>query len=166
MNGAIRVGGHLLVGLSVLLSPGAGSAQKPRAFITAFEFDVSDTAARREVALDRRLMLRVDRFEGARGAAMGWTVSVRRTPVTEESSNLLYHSRTLHGAYPTDLFAWNTRERYFGDARTLPVYGYPFEIDVRCLRCTVAGDSSDAYYTSGTVRVRWRRLRYANPPPL
>jgi len=155
-----------VVGMSILLAPDAIGAQKPRPFVSAFQFDVSDTTALREVALDRRLVLRVRREAEARGPAMGWSVAVSRRPTTPESSNLLYHSRTLHGAYPSDLFAWHLRTHWFPDLRTLPVYGYPFEVEIRCDRCTVSGDSSEARFSSGTVRVRWRSLPRANPPPL
>jgi hypothetical protein len=115
----------LLVGLSVFLAPSAGSAQQARGFVTAFAFDVSDTTERRSVSLDRQLELRVERHGALRQtSAMGWTVAVSRKPVTGDNRrNLLYHSRSLHGAYPTDLYAWQWRTQLFGDVRSLPVYG-------------------------------------------
>ena len=100
-------------------------------------------------------------------SAMGWTVAVSRKPVTREKrDNLLYHSRSLHGAYPTDMFAWQMRTNVLGDVRSLPVYGYAYEVELRCDGCAVAGDSTDAHFTAGTVQVRWRALRRANPPPV
>jgi hypothetical protein len=159
---------HLFAGLSALLALRASGAQKTHEFVTAFDFDVSDTTERRSVSLDRQLELRVERYGALHQAsAMGWTVAVSRKPVTGDNRrNLLYHSRSLHGAYPTDLYAWQWRTQLFGDVRSLPVYGYPYEVEVRCERCTVAGDGTDAYFTAGTVRVRWRTLPRANRPPV
>jgi hypothetical protein len=115
--------------------------------------------------LGNRLIVRVERQVDAKGTVMGWYLAVYRIPATTESRNLLYHSLAWHGPYPTDLLAWIHQRDYYPDDRTLPVYGWPYELHLRCRSCETAGDSTAVHFTAGTVEVGWRRLSRANPPP-
>lgn len=118
----------LLALLSALSTwaPVTPPAQDSTPFTVALRFDVTDTTAVFERALDDSLVLRVTR-EGA----LGWIVSVVRRSAGPDQPNLLYHSPQWHGPYPTDVLAWSFKSHFFPDERLLPVCGYPYEIRIR-----------------------------------
>ena len=144
-------------------------AQSPAdtaAFTTVIRFPVVDTTPLFEHPLDATLVIRVFRQVDAESRHMGWWVAVMRVPIEHGNFfNLLYHSRSWHGPYPTDVFAWHYGTGRFPDERILPVYGYPYELRVRCPGCAIAGSGPDVHFIDGVVEVGWRRLARRNPDP-
>jgi hypothetical protein len=133
-------------------------------------FEVLDSRKRIDRALGRDLVIRAHREEDARGTHMGWRLEVvdRRL---EESPNFLYECLCGHGPHPTDLFAWHLHRP---DAvanlgplseRVLPVWGYPYELRVRCEGCEVEASEETARFTRGTIEIGWKRLATSNPRP-
>lgn len=122
------------------------------AFAVAVRFVVTDTTEAYECPLGSSLGLRV-----RREPPMGWVVSVTAKSSEADSPNLLYHSRSWRGPYPTDVFAWSHQRRFFPDERILPVYGHPYEIRVRLVDCRTSGAGDDAVFEAGTIEVAWRR---------
>ncbi len=96
-------------------------------FVVSMRFPVTDTASAFERALESELILAVRRVPHAKLAHFGGTVVVRERRVGPEAPNLLYHSRSWHGPYPTDILAWIQQEQRFPDERVLPVWGKPYE---------------------------------------
>jgi hypothetical protein len=133
-------------------------------FQEIYRFPVSDTVALRKSSLEHGLLLTIHWERTARGAPLGWYVSVTDPGGERPERNLLFRRLAWHGPYPTDLFAWHHRLGYSPDERVLPVYGFPLELRVACERCQVTGDSSEARFVAGEVSVGWRRLSTANPP--
>lgn len=152
---------HLAASIVLSATPLAAQAPVPDSagFITALRFPVTDSARLFEHHLDSRLVIRVYRQVNAESRHMGWWVAVMRTgDDSGDSFNLLYHSRSWHGPYPTDLFAWHWGQSRFPDERILPVYGHPYELRIRCLGCTTEGQMPDVRFTDGVVEVAWRRV--------
>ena len=168
MNAAFHTGWYLDAAVVLLLAAPL-AAQAPAAdtarFATALRFPVTDTTRLFEHPLDSLLVIRVFRQVDAHSRHMGWWVAVIRTPTERGSFNLLYHSRSWHGPYLTDLYAWHFGQTRFPDERILPVHGYPYELRVQCLGCETEGKDQDARFTRGVVEVGWRRLPGPNPDP-
>lgn len=132
-----------------------GSAPPDTAgFEVVIRFSVTDTTAVFERPLGRALRIRVTRYSGA-----DWKVSVVRQSPGVDQPNLLYHSRSWHGPYPTDVLAWAHRSRFFPDERILPVRGHPYEIRIRLIDCHTSGSGGDAVFDAGTIDVAWRRAK-------
>ncbi len=134
------------------LTPAQAAPQDTTAFAVILRFDVTDTTLIFERPLGSFLLLRV-----RRESRSGWVVSVVRRSSEPDQPNLLYHSRNWHGPYPTDVFAWSFRRRYFPNERILPVYGYPYELRVRLMGCRTSGSGDDLRFVAGTIEVAWRR---------
>ena len=147
----------IAIALSGATSPGV--AQDSSLYRVLLRFPVTDTTSSFERALGSALLVQVHREVDAYGSPGGWYIAVVRQPAAPERSNLLYHSRSWHGPYPTDLFAWIHEERYYPDERILPVYGYPFELRFRCEGCETTKTASGVQFTAGIVEVGWRRTR-------
>lgn len=115
---------------------------------------------RERVGRDLELVVRKER--DATGHAMGWALSVvdRRLPA---SPNFLDEYLWGHGPRMFDVHAWHVVEHYFPDDRDLPVYGYPFEVRVRCLGCVAESIEGKPTLTFGQLELTWRRLKIANP---
>ena len=144
--------------------PQRGEATEPDAFTTVLHFSVTDDRERFTVGLSRDLMLEVRRTVDVSGHPMGWdlTAADRRL---KDSPNFFYDCLCGHGPRPHDLYAWHFVTNYYPSERILPVYGYPFDVRVRCVGCEVTGtDGKDAKFVHGTVEVSLRRLRKSNPP--
>jgi hypothetical protein len=172
MNAAIHIGWCRSAAVVLLLAapPAASLAAQPPAsdkarFATALSFPVTDTTRMFEYPLDSLLVIRVFRQVDAESRHMGWWVAVMRTPTDRGGFNLLYHSRSWHGPYPTDLYAWHWAKTRFPNERILPVHGYPYEVRVRCHGCETGGEEQGAHFTEGVVEVGWRRLPRPNPDP-
>jgi hypothetical protein len=141
----------------------AGDVQDALGFRPLLTFPATDTVSRYEATLGSQLVVHVVRMADVHDRHMGWFVAVYRRPVSKNSRNLLYHSLSWHGPYPTDLLAWIHRERYYPDDRILPVHGYAYDVRLVCQDCAVAGDSTAPYFTRGTIHVSSRRLKRAHP---
>lgn len=139
--------------------PNLRPAQDTLGFQALLNFPVTDTTALFERPLGAALVVQVHRELDVNRTPGGWYVAVVRRRGGPEQPNLLYHSRSWHGPYPTDLFAWIHAERYYPDERLLPVYEYPYELRLRCKACTTVGSGAGAQFTGGTVEIAWRRLR-------
>ena len=129
---------HLAPAIALQLAALAALSADPSGFRVLLRFPVTDTTALFERALGGDLLVQVRREVDAYGAPGGWYLTVVRRPAQPDSPNLLYHSRSWHGPYPTDVFAWIHAQQYFPDERFLPVYGYPYELRVRCDGCLTA----------------------------
>jgi len=159
--------GSAAVLAAVLAAPLAAQTPADTArFVTVLRFPVTDTTRMFEHPLDSGLVIRVVRQADADSRHMGWWVAVVRTSAKgDDFFNLLYHSTYWHGPYPTDLYAWHYGKTRFPDERILPVYGYPYELRVRCPGCKTRGQGPDVRFTEGVVEVGWRRLSRSNPDP-
>jgi hypothetical protein len=149
---------HVLFLNGLMGAPQLGPAQDTATFTLAIRIDVTDTVAVVERPLGPRLLLRVTR------AWAGWIVSVVRRPARQDSPNLLYHSRSWHGPYITDVLAWLHAQQRMPDERILPVYRYPYEIRIRLIDARTLGTGEDAHFTGGTLEVAWRRAKPVAPP--
>ncbi|MGH7590155.1 MAG: hypothetical protein ACREL2_01845 [Gemmatimonadales bacterium] len=143
-----------LILLTTLATSATGRPTPPDTtpFTVAVRFTATDTTPRFEESLGTALLLRVEREPPD-----GWVVSVVRRGAGTDPRNLLFHSRRWHGPYPTDVFAWSFRQRYFPDERVLPVYGYPYEVRIRLVGCHASGTGATAVFDAGTIEVAWRR---------
>ena len=121
-------------------------------FAVAIRFSVTDTTALFERPLGSDLRIRVRREH-----PMGWVVTATSERPGDDPPNLLYHSPSWHGPYPTDVFAWSYRSRLFPDERVLPVRGHPYEVRIRLIDCRTSSTGDDATFESGTIEVSWRR---------
>ena len=84
-----------------------------------------------------------------------WEVAVRDG--VSNGENLLYESPEWHGPYPTMVDAWIIREHYFPALNELPVRGYPWQVTIQCVDCSVEGEHTKEHFVAGTLLVRWRR---------
>ena len=107
-------------------------------------------------SISPRLVLRLRRWPGFDGRVAGWEIEVanRRRP---SAGNLLYHSRTWHGPYPTQFAAELHGSDHFPAERRLPVHGHRWEIVASCDDCAVTGEGFNTHFIRGTLRVRWQR---------
>src|SRR5262245_14618542 len=139
------------------------------AFASGLRFAATDVRSRIEGSLGRDLVVRAVREVDAEGRHAGWyleAVDRRRA----DSPNFLYECLCGHGPQPTDLLAWHLLQP---DAvanlgplaeRRLPVWGYPYELRVRCEDCAAEGDGvTDARFVKGTIEIGWRHLAESNP---
>ncbi len=149
--------------LSVLVLLSGCSAERSEGrFRVLASFAVTDTTP--EVVRDLASGLRVRvRREGGLDAQLGWAVEVTRTGM-EGAPDLLYHSSTWRGPYPSHLLAWSVADHRYPAERILPVHGHPYELRLRCIRCRTVGGGEAARFTSGTVEVSARRVRTPFPP--
>jgi hypothetical protein len=158
-----------VVGPSFLIALALGSSSWPlRAaedFRSALTFSVTDERPEFAVDLSRDLRLQVRRAVDAKGLHFGWDfMAIDRR--LEDSPNFFYACLCGHGPSPHDLYAWHFAKQYYPAERILSIYGYPFEVRVRCVDCQAAGIGSDVRFTAGTVDVGWRRLATSNPRQL
>ena len=156
----------LAIALFVAFAPAPAERE---AFEHGVEFSVLDARDRIDYPLGPDLVVRARREVDSRGTHMGWVLKAidRRL---EESPNFLYDCLCGHGAYPTDLLAWHlvSPEAVANvgplTERILPVWGYPYELRVRCADCEAqAGDPLSPRFLKGTIQISWRRLAESNP---
>lgn len=83
---------------------------------------------------------------------LGWEVSVHKRNSTD---NLLY-PKNWHGAFPAQITAWSHRSQMFPNVRSMQIRGYHAQLVVDLSNVTSAGESNNAYFTSGKVMVSWR----------
>ena len=144
----------------------AGAAPAATSYQTILEFPAADTQREFSVDLSRDVILTIKRTVDAHGVHMGWGFAAIDRRLAD-SPNFFYDCLCGHGPRPHDLYAWHFVENYYPSERSLPVYGYPIEVRVRCIYCEVAGGNSrQAHFTGGTVEVSWRRLPKNNPRQL
>ncbi len=152
--GRIAIGALLI--MSVPIASDAGSWGNS---LGTVRFEVTDARQRIEHEIDSRLLLRVSRVPHVRLANFGWVVEVLERPVGENAVNLLYHSLSWHGPYPTDILAWHAGAQVFPDNRVLRVQGHPYEVRITLSNITVRGSGENKEFVSGSVEVSWRRIR-------
>jgi hypothetical protein len=129
-------------------------------------FDAADVRQEFLVPIARDVVMRVRRAVDAHGNHFGWDLSATDRRLNKEA-NFFYHCLCGHGPRPHDLYAWHFVENYFPAERILPVYGYPYEVTVRCVDCEVNGRKyTEARFTRGTVEIWVRRLKVSNPKQL
>jgi hypothetical protein len=143
--------------LLLLLGPGLGTAEAGADLF--LRFDVRDPRPHIEVPLDAGLLVRAARID------QGWEIAVVDPAAGPHPRNLLYHSPSWHGPYPTQILPWHLPAGLFPDHRVLPVDGHPYEVDIRLQDLRASGAGDEARFTSGAVEVQWRRMPDANPPP-
>jgi hypothetical protein len=153
----------LMVALQISSDTPRAVGRDSSAYQVMVRFPVTDTSAVFERPLGSKLMVQVHREVDAHGESGGWTIAVVRQPPGPDRRNLLYHSWAWHGPYPTDLFAWIHEAGYYPDERILAVYDYPYELRVRCERCTTVKTAHGVAFAGGTVEVGWRRTRKNGP---
>jgi hypothetical protein len=146
----------ILLAFAMALS--AAPPQDTTPFAVAIRFTVSDTTVVFERPLGPALLLRV-----RRDPSMGWTVTVIPRSSRLDRPNLLYHSRSWHGPYPAEVFAWSHQSQYFPDERVLPVYGHPYEVRIRLIACRTSGTGQSVVFVAGEIEVAWRRAPWRYP---
>ena len=158
----------VLVAALLLGAKGEAPATRPQPFSPGIEFAATDPRGEIEYALGRDLVIRAHREQNAQGVHTGWWLEAadRRLP---DSPNFLYDCLCGHGPHPTQLEAWHLQRpevvANIGplSERILPVWGYPYELRVRCVGCAAEGnDAMAARFSSGTIEVSWRLLRQSN----
>ena len=129
-------------------------------------FPVTDERPQFEVRVGRDLVVRVLRAVDAQGRHFGWDFAATDRRL-KKRANLLYDCLCGHGPRPHDLYARHFASHYYPAERTLPVYGYPYTLRVRCVDCQVAGpEGTEIQFTRGTVEIDAERLSEANPRQL
>ena len=153
----------LVVGASIVSIVWLRGAEN---FTSVLTFPVTDERPGFTVEIGRDVVLQVRRAVDAQGRHFGWDF-VATDRRLGNSPNFFYDCFCGHGPRPHDLYAWHFAGGYFPAERILPIYGYPFEVRVRCLDCQVLGDGgTEARFTAGTLDIGWRRLATANPRQL
>lgn len=157
--------------VALIQQPSQASSEGFRSLLI---FDVMSTAAQFTKPVADHLVVHATRDRTIGLSHPGWDVSVQSA--RESSDNLLYHSLQLHGPHPSQLLAWHftdveespqsSENSPGGAVRTLPVYGYPWEIRLECSGCRVRGADFLVEFVSGSVRISARRLQRPNPPQL
>jgi hypothetical protein len=146
-----------------LLAIPVGHVDAADTFTPALSFPATDERAEFTVDIGRDVILHVRRAIDAQGRHFGWDLAAADRRL-ENSPNFFYECLCGHGPRPHDLYAWHFAEAYYPAERTLPIYGYPFEVRVQCLDCQVRGnEGTDVRFTSGTVTIGWRRLPTSYP---
>ena len=148
---------------TILLGAQGALLQSQGSFTSVLTFAVTDGREDIRIDIGRDLILHVRRAVDADGRHFGWdfTVGDRRLA---NSPNYFYECLCGHGPRSHDLYAWHFAEAYFSAERILPIYGYPFEVRVRCIDCEIAGEEgTEVRFTAGTIDVSLRRLPVANP---
>ena len=136
---------------------------RPESFTVVLQFPATDDRESYSVSLSRDVALTVRRTVDARGLHMGWDLAATDRRLTS-GTNFFYECLCGHGPRPHELYAWHFPTDYYPAERTLPVYGYPLEVRVRCLECEVEGkDGTDARFVRGTIEVSVRRTGTAYP---
>jgi hypothetical protein len=163
--------GRLLFAVALLGAvPNASGGERRPAFASVLRFSATDTRDRIEGSLGRDLLVRARRDVDAEGRPAGWYLEAvdRRRP---DSPNFLYECLCGHGPQPMDFLAWHLLQpdavAHLGPLteRRLPVWGYPYELRVRCEDCEATGDdaATDARFVKGTIEVGGRLLAESNP---
>jgi hypothetical protein len=161
----------VLVGSATVVAASVGGGQTAdttaeRGFRAVLRFAATDTGGMFSVPLSRDVVLDVRRTVDAQGRHLGWDLSARDRRLAG-SPNFFYECLCGHGPRPHDYFAWHFVSGYYPHQRSLPVYGYPLEVRVRCPDCQVAGtDATEARFVGGHVEISVRRLARSNPRQL
>ncbi len=134
-----------------LLVSGAHIARQAPQSLTIDLVDTRDTVSR---AIDSTLVLRLQNAS-VDGKHQGWDVEVFKHPVTDKSQNLIHYA--AHGPDPSDVEAWQVAEKYYPNERTVDVKIYPVAVTISLIDPKISGTGSDAQFTSGSLRVSWKR---------
>jgi hypothetical protein len=155
--------------MAATLAVAAAVSEQPRPFEAGIEFPAADTRDRIDYPLGRDLVVRARRQFSSGRRPMGWSIQAVDRRLAD-SPNFLFDCRCGHGAHPTDLLAWHLLDPEAASVigplteRILPVWGYPYELRVRCIGCEGEGDDVlSAHFVKGTIQVGWRRLAESNP---
>lgn len=70
--------------------------------------------------------------------------------------NLLYHSASWRGPYPTQIAASHKAAGLFDDLRVLPVHGHAYQIVLTLKEVRLVGQGSAAQFAAGDVTIEWR----------
>jgi hypothetical protein len=132
----------------------ASSAPARRQATDSLTIDLRDDRRSVSQAIDSALVLRVQNAS-TKGQHQGWEVEVLRRPVTLDSRNLILNAP--HGPDPSDVEAWHVAEKYYPNERQIDVRGYPITVTIRLIDPTISGTGADAQFTSGSLRVSWKR---------
>jgi hypothetical protein len=146
----------LFLAALVLCASAAASAQG-RGQAGELSFGVTD--GRRVITRDMGggLLLRAVKESSAGHRHFGWSVEVVRRPYRRTSRNLLRRRTDTHGAHPSQVFAWHVGERQFPAERELEVSGRPLTVVIALVNPSVEGEGPASRFTSGEVRITWRR---------
>jgi hypothetical protein len=133
------------------LASSAPTVRQAAPSLTISLLDDRDSVSR---AIDSRLMLRL--LNGnADGKHQDWEVEVFERPVTDTSQNLIAFAG--HGPDPSDVEAWQVAEKYYPNERTIDARLFPLTVTIRLIDPTISGTGPDAQFTSGFLRVSWKR---------
>jgi hypothetical protein len=149
--------------LALTLSLSQDAAPSPSgAFKIVLQFPATDDRPAFSVPVSRDVVLSVRRAVDARGHHMGWDLAANDRRL-ERDTNFFYECLCGHGPRPHDLYAWHFATNHYPGDRLLPVYGYPWDVRVRCIGCEVEGtDGTNARFVRGSIEVSVRRLSHAN----
>src|SRR5262245_27348063 len=132
-----RLPGRLLATV-VAFALSNGHPQAADQFPSILTFPVTDARTDFMIEVGRDVIVHARRAVDAQDRHFGWDFSAADRRL-ENSPNFFYECLCGHGPRPHDLYAWHFVEAYYPSERILPVYGYPFEVRVRCLDCQTAG---------------------------
>ena len=157
---------YLAIAAIVVALPDGSVFAGQKALAPVLSISATETQSEFTQGVSRDLVLQVRRGVDAHGHHFGWDVAVYDRRMKRQS-NLLYDCLCGHGPQINDLDAWHFLKDYYPAERTLPVYGYPYEIQVRCIECQVApGPGAEAHFVRGTIEFSVRRLPASNPQQL
>ena len=139
------------------------SAQADDLSSLRLNFPVTDQRQELSAPVGRDIVLHLQRNVDSHGNVFGWDFAATDRRL-ENSPDFFYAFSGGHGPQLQQLYAWHFVEGVFPAERALPVYGYPFEVSIRCVGCQTVGTSgTEVSFTAGTVEVSWRRRSKANP---
>ena len=141
---------------------------------TLLTFSINDAREEFVANAGPDLVMHVRRAVDAHGHHFGWDLSITDRRL-KTYANFFYECLCGHGPSAHDLYAWHfgdngatlspqARAHLYPAERRLPVYGYPFDITVRCVGCEINGQKyTEAEFTKGSVEISARRLPARNP---
>jgi hypothetical protein len=149
--------------LAIALGAARGADRQSDPFSPLLAFSVTDERPEISADIGTDIILHVRRSDDSRGRIAGWWFSAEDRRLVD-SPDFFNACRCGHGPQAQDLLAWHFIDHYFPAERILPIYGYPFEVRMRCVGCRTAGKrGSDAQFIAGTVEVGFRRLSAPTP---
>ena len=144
---------HAFVAVAVFQSLAFGAADLPAGTLTV---ELTDNRRVVDQIISKDLLLQLLNVSTGE-EHYGWEVRVLRQPVSLDSPNLIHYS--AHGPDPMDVQAWHVAEKFYPNERTITVKGYPYQVTIRIVDPQTAGAGSDARFTSGSIKVSWKKTQ-------
>lgn len=144
----------ILFALFMSAGASAGAKQKQGREVS---FSVTDERKLITRSIDKDLLLRVVKERSVGQQHFGWSVEVVRKPYRRTARNLLIPAGVMHGAIPSQVFAWHVGGQEFPPVRELGVRGFPVKVRIELVNPVVEGDGPDKRFVSGEIKISWQR---------